>query len=345
MSAHPANEQLHIPVRESSQVADVRRKATALATQAGLDQTHVGTCAIIASEMSTNLVKHAKDGEIFLRAVIDGSARGIEIVAIDRGPGIGNVGRALQDGHSTAGSSGTGLGAIGRMASEFDIHSLPGQGTGLVARIWNAAAPGLPRTQKALTGVVCLAKRGETVCGDAWLAESSGTRSLCAVVDGLGHGPLAAEASSLAIESLRQHPNAPLVEQIDFAHGALRPTRGAALGIAEILHDKNQVNFVGVGNIMASVYQDSQSRSMVSQNGTLGHQVRRVTQFQYPWSESAILVMCSDGINTHWDLKPYAGLSTRDPSLIAATLYRDFARGRDDTTVLVLKMPGAGSSL
>ena len=340
VSAHQTRQQLQISVKESSQVADVRRKATSLATQIGLDETQVGSCAILATEMSTNLVKHAKEGEIFLRLLVDGSLHGIEIVAIDRGPGMENVGRAFQDGHSTAGSSGNGLGAIGRIASEFDVHSLPGRGTGLVARIWNRPAPGPPRLQKALTGVVCLAKRGETVCGDAWLAESSGRRSLCAVVDGLGHGPLAAEASSLAIESLRQHSDAPLAEQVDFAHGALRPTRGAALGIAEILHDKNQVNFVGVGNIMASVHHNSTSHNMVSQNGTLGHQVRRVTQFQYPWSESAILVMCSDGINTHWDIKPYAGLSSRDPSLIAATLYRDFARGRDDTTVVVLKMPG-----
>ena len=340
ITTHQANQQLQIAVRESSQVADVRRKATALATQNGLDETQVGSCAIIATEMSTNLVKHAKEGEIFLRALIDDLARGIEIVAIDRGPGMDNVGRAFQDGHSTAGSSGNGLGAIGRMASEFDIHSLPGQGTGLIARMWNRAASRLPKIQKAATGVVCLAKRGETVCGDAWLTESSGTRSLCAVVDGLGHGPLAAEASSLAIESLRQHSQAPLVEQVELAHGALRPTRGAALGIAEILHDKGQVNFVGVGNIMASVHHNGTSRSMVSQNGTLGHQMKRVTQFQYPWSESAILVMCSDGINTHWDIKPYAGLNSRDPSLIAATLYRDFARGRDDTTVVVMKMPG-----
>ena len=88
---------------------------------------------------------------------------------------------------------------------------------------------------------------------------------------------------------------------------------------------------------MASICQVGSSRNMVSQNGILGHQIRRVTEFQYPWPESAMLVMCSDGINTHWDINAYVGLAARDPSLIAATLYRDFSRGRDDTTVVVLK--------
>ncbi len=83
--------------------------------------------------------------------------------------------------------------------------------------------------------------------------------------------------------------DAPLSDQIDFAHGALRSTRGAAIGIAEILHDQGLVKFVGIGNIMAAVCQDGTARHMVSQNGILGHQIGRVTEFQYPWSDSAML--------------------------------------------------------
>ena len=139
-------EQIHVTVNESSQVAEARRGISALANQAGLDATRAGVCALIATEMGTNLVKHAKDGEIFMRALSHNRARGIEILALDRGPGMGNLNRALQDGHSTAGSSGTGLGAIGRMASEFDIQSKPGKGTALVARIWESD----PRTPGSL---------------------------------------------------------------------------------------------------------------------------------------------------------------------------------------------------
>ncbi|ULA58575.1 MAG: Phosphoserine phosphatase rsbX [Nitrospira sp.] len=331
-----AGDQVQIPVGESTRVAEARRKAVELAGRIGLDETKTGACAVIASEMGTNLVKHATDGEMFLRHVTQGAMRGIELVAIDRGPGIANVNHALKDGMSTAGSSGNGLGAMVRMAAEFDIHSLPGRGTSLVARIWNGAVPArLASGMK--TGVIQTAKPGETVSGDAWHSECTGNRTLCAVVDGLGHGALAAQAAQVAVETLRTHAGAPLTEQVDLAHRALRPTRGVALGIAEILHDQELVKFVGIGNIMASIWQAGSTRSMVSQNGILGHQIRRVMEFHYPWSESAILVMCSDGINTHWDLNPYTGLTARDPSLIAATLYRDFSRGRDDATVVILK--------
>ncbi|MGC3976464.1 MAG: ATP-binding protein/SpoIIE family protein phosphatase [Nitrospira sp.] len=331
-----AGDQVQVPVGESTRVAEARRKAVELAGRIGLDETKTGTCAVIASEMGTNLVKHATDGEMFVRSVTQGTMQGIELVAIDRGPGMSNVSHALQDGTSTAGSSGNGLGAMMRMAAEFDIHSLPGRGTSLVARVWNGPVPaGQGSVMK--TGVIHMAKPGEAVCGDAWYSECTGHRTLCAVVDGLGHGALAAQAAQLAVETLRAHAQASLTEQVDLAHRALRPTRGAALGIAEILHDQQLVKFVGIGNIMASICQAGGFRNMVSQNGILGHQIRRVTEFQYPWPESAMLVMCSDGITTHWDINSYAGLAARDPSLIAATLYRDFSRRRDDTTVVVLK--------
>ena len=330
-------EQFQFPISESSQVAEVRRKVTALAGSAGLDETRAGVCAVIASEMGTNLIKHAKEGEIFLRIVAQGTLQGIEIVALDRGPGMANVGCALRDGHSTTGSPGTGLGALVRMASEFDIHSISGRGTSLVARIWNRAPLGVKPVPPAATGVINLAKVGEQVSGDAWLSESFDGRILCAVVDGLGHGPQAAEAALIAIESLHDHRQVSLTEQLEFAHALLRPTRGAAVGVAEIIPDQGIVKFVGIGNIMAAVLQEGTAQHLVSQNGILGHHIRRVTEFQYPWSPSAILVMCSDGINTHWDVTGYSGLASRDPSLIAATLYRDFSRGRDDTTVMVLK--------
>lgn len=330
-------EQLVISVVESSQVSEARRKVTALAGRAGLSETKAGVCSLIASEMATNLVKHAKAGQLFVRLLKRASVPGVEILAMDRGPGMGNVSRALQDGHSTAGSSGTGLGAMVRMASEFDIHSHPGKGTVLVARIWKDHPPGTNDFLGVVSGVICMPMRGETVCGDAWLSESSGRRTLCAIADGLGHGPLAAQASSAAMASLFEHRDAPLVEQIELAHGVLRTTRGAAVGVAEILHDRGVIKFAGIGNIMAAVVQDGIARHMVSQNGILGHQMRHVKEFEYSWSASATLIMCSDGIGTRWDLNPYPGLMMRDASLIAATLYRDYERGTDDATVLVLK--------
>jgi hypothetical protein len=66
----------------------------------------------------------------------------------------------------------------------------------------------------------------------------------------------------------------------------------------------------------------------------VGHECRKIQTFSYPWSEVSVLVLYSDGLQTRWTLDRYPSLASRDPALVAAVLYRDFARGRDDVTVV-----------
>ena len=67
----------------------------------------------------------------------------------------------------------------------------------------------------------------------------------------------------------------------------------------------------------------------------MGHECRKIQTFSYPWSKGSVLVLYSDGLQTRWTLDRYPALRGRDPALLAAVLYRDFARGRDDVTVVV----------
>ena len=97
------------------------------------------------------------------------------------------------------------------------------------------------------------------------------------------------------------------------------------------------IRFAGIGNIAAVVLNGAERRHLVSLNGIVGHEYRKVSEFAQPWQAQSVLVLHSDGIGTHWDLLRYPGLLGRDPSLIAGILYRDFTRGRDDATVVVLK--------
>jgi hypothetical protein len=92
-----------------------------------------------------------------------------------------------------------------------------------------------------------------------------------------------------------------------------------------------------VGNISASVWSSGGSQRLVSMNGTLGHAVSSVREFSYPWPAEGLLVLHSDGLQTRWSLDDYPGLITRDPALVAGVLYRDWARGRDDVTVMVAR--------
>jgi hypothetical protein len=157
------------------------------------------------------------------------------------------------------------------------------------------------------------------------------------LTDGLGHGPLAFEASKRAREVFLDRPRLELAELVGMMHSALRATRGAALAVADVDRAQGIVQFAGVGNVSAVILAGGESRGLVSMHGTVGHDLRKIQQFQYPWPAGALLVMNSDGLVTSWSLERYAGLASRVPSLIAAILYRDFHRGRDDTTVVVLR--------
>jgi anti-sigma regulatory factor (Ser/Thr protein kinase) len=328
--------QLHFPIGETSATAKARREATHLATTLGFDETASGKVAVIVTEVATNLVKHAVQGQLLVRALSRDGLAGLEVMTLDQGPGMTNVNECLRDGYSTTGSPGTGLGAVMRLSDEFDIHSVPGKGTALVARLWLRNIPAASQPTQLKIGVVCLPKPGEVVCGDAWAIEGVGGHCRALVVDGLGHGPDAAAASREAVNALRKHPHLEPAELIEVAHGVLRSTRGAAMAVAQF-DFAQAIKYSGIGNIAGVVMTPNSDRHLVSHSGIVGHEMRKVQEFVYPWSQDALLVLNSDGLVTHWSLSHYPGLISRDPSLIAGVLYRDFTRGRDDVTVLVVR--------
>jgi anti-sigma regulatory factor (Ser/Thr protein kinase) len=329
-------EQIHIPVTEPSQPAAARRVAVALAQDADMDETSVSHVALVVTELATNLVKHAKGGELLMRRLGAEGQDGIEVLSLDKGPGMSSVGLSLGDGYSTAGSPGTGLGAVLRTAGEFDVYSLPGKGTLAVARVFASRRTVSHHAQSL--GVVRQAKPGELVCGDSWIARWFADGCVCAVVDGLGHGVIASEAATAIIDAVRHAPaHLSPVELVEAAHQAAKPTRGAAFGVAVLDEAAGIVRFAGIGNVAAVVLNGGERRHLVSHNGIIGHEYRRVSEFSHPWQAQSVLLLHSDGIGTQWDLARYPGLLVRDPSLIAGTVYRDFLRGRDDATVVVLK--------
>jgi serine phosphatase RsbU (regulator of sigma subunit) len=178
---------------------------------------------------------------------------------------------------------------------------------------------------------------GEESCGDSWAADVRPGRSVVTVVDGLGHGPDAAEAARMAIRIFQANAAEPPARIIERMHDALRSSRGAAVAVAEIDTERGSILYAGVGNISGVVVSGRETRSLVSHSGTVGHQLHRLQEFPYPWPEDALLVMHSDGVTQRWELDRYPGLASRDPALVAGVLYRDFTRGRDDTTVLVAR--------
>jgi anti-sigma regulatory factor (Ser/Thr protein kinase) len=328
-----------IPIEDESTVGAARRSAAALSARAGLGDTERGAFAVIVTEAATNLARHAKDGLVLLRVIGDPPTAGVELLALDKSPGIRDVNRALSDGYSTMGTAGHGLGAIRRMASEFDIYSSPDAGTALLARIWPAAMERLAplTTPRFVDGVVCLPMAGEWTCGDGWSLTRTVQGMRVIVVDGLGHGAEAARASDEALRIARECRDCAPARVIEAAHGPLRATRGAALAVAEIVSSQRTLRFAGIGNISGTIVSGDNMKSLASYNGTVGVAVRKVHELSYPWPDDACLVMHSDGITTRARVDAYPGLAGRHPALVAGVIFRDFYRGRDDATVLALR--------
>jgi serine/threonine-protein kinase RsbT len=105
-------------------------------TTLGLDETASRMVATAASELARNILKYAGCGELRVRLYDQGGRRGVEIEAIDRGPGIADAERALEDHFSSGGTLGLGLPGVRRLMDEFELASEPGRGTRVVARKW-----------------------------------------------------------------------------------------------------------------------------------------------------------------------------------------------------------------
>jgi len=326
-----------IGIEQPTDAAEARRLASRRASALSFGESESGRLALVVTEIAKNLIKHAAGGDIFLRTLRDHEAVGVEVLALDRGPGMGDVGRSFQDGYSTAGTQGTGLGAIARLSSNCDIYSRPGQGTVLMAQVWKGTLPA--RIAPFRAGAVTHPVAGETCCGDGWIVQErpSGARLLMA--DGLGHGPQAAAAAEIAIEVAREHPGEGPAALLERAHAALRPTRGAAVAVAEVDCGSGAVRFAGIGNIGSVIVPHAgEWQRMVSHPGTIGQEMRKIVEFSYRWSPGALLLMHSDGLTSSWALDPYPGLVARHPAVVAGVLYRDFTRGRDDVAVLALSV-------
>ena len=328
---------------EDTQIGAARRASVTMGHAQGLDTETLGRLAIIATEAATNMLRHADSGVMTIRALI-GPPAGVEILALDRGPGIPDVQRAMGDGFSTSGTAGQGLGAIRRMANQFAIYSMPGSGTALFARVTNEGAPRPGRAARApvlddRVGVVCVPLRGEVLCGDAWRVQVHGARTSVLVVDGLGHGPAAHAVSVSAVAQFARISVRPPLESLAAMDAAIRGSRGAAITVATIDEGEQHVRFAGVGNVDARVTNGARTEHFVPQNGIVGHAMPTPRSPTVPWPTDGRLVVHSDGISNRWRLESYPGLATAHPALIAGVIFRDFRRERDDATVIVVAPP------
>lgn len=317
-----------------STASAVRRAAERLGTELGLGAARTADLAIVAAELTSNLVKHADEGVLLLRPVRGDRDAGVELIAIDSGPGMADLTVSSRDGHSTTGTLGIGLGAIVRQASWFDAYSRPGRGTVLAVRVWPRDADPEPSWVGALTRPLT----GEQVSGDGYAWRVVDGRRQLLTCDGLGHGPLAAAATAAAIQAFLRAPASSPAAVVQHLHRSIAHSRGAALAIAEPDPAAGLLRYAGIGNIAGSVVDGTgRRRGLVSLPGIVGHHRPTVREYEYPFPPDALLVMHSDGVVDRWQLDDYPGLTGRSPLVVAATVLRDAGTRRDDACVLVAR--------
>ena len=320
-----------VAITDPSSVGEARRSAASAAKRLGLNERQAGELAILATEVSRNVLIHGGGGHVIVSGLQNHCGPLAQILALDKGKGIDDVPLALSDGYSTAGTMGAGLGAMKRLASRFEIFTGRG-GTMVLLELGNSSTDA-----GVLVSGIALPYPGEHLCGDGWWCHQAGGRALAILTDGLGHGLGAAEASQEAIATFRRHVSSTPADILACIHDALKKTRGAVAGIVAISHAQRELTYAGVGNISASLISGDTSRGLMSHNGTLGMVVSRIQEIHAEWVPDSVFVMHSDGLQTKWDLSSYCGLISRHPALVCGALIRDFRRHRDDAGVVVIK--------
>jgi anti-sigma regulatory factor (Ser/Thr protein kinase) len=328
-----------IEISSSADIPRSCREADAMARRLGFDDKAAGEIVLTTSELASNLVKHAGRGRLMLTPLRETGRAGIQIEALDDGPGIADVNQAITDGFSTAGSLGYGLGAVNRLMDELSITSpLEGaRGTHIVCKRWRIVEPPGVALCPFEFGVATRAHPLEAVNGDAYILEKGSERALVGVVDGLGHGPRACEAAQTASRYVKAHYEQPLESIFCGADRACRGTNGVVMALARIDWAGGRLTLASVGNVECRVFRSAQPFRFIVRRGVVGLNGSSPAISEHPWSADKIMVLHSDGVQSRWRWEDFAHLDALPANALAEQLLHRLARDDDDATVVVVK--------
>jgi anti-sigma regulatory factor (Ser/Thr protein kinase) len=323
-----------IEVIDHASISLVRERVRSETNAQGLSVEIAETLALLATELATNQLAHARDGNILVHRIAREGTPGIEVIAADRGRGLEDPKRALAGGESTAGGLGQGIAACARLADELDVDVRIDEGTEIRVRKFAA-----PLSSKSEVGIMARPLAGEPESGDDAVFLRHEETVLVAVADGLGHGVEARAASRGAITAIRANASQSLPALIRDVGRALAGTRGAALAIARVDRRSAALEHAALGDVQAHLYAPRTCTRFPPAAGVLG---ARATPAKIATHTSAIgrgnaLVLFTDGLKSRIDIKDELDLLWGHPIVIAQSLLARFARPHDDALVLVVR--------
>jgi anti-sigma regulatory factor (Ser/Thr protein kinase) len=346
-SSNPGAEIQRFSVDAGEHRYEARQAITETAQSLGFSDVAVQELAIVANEFLSNFVNHGcTKPELWVARLERNGALGIEISAVDRGPGIKNLEEALANHVSSAGTMGCGLGAVRRLMHEFDIISLcEGEavkeagiipkGTIITTSKWlNGGPPSSGRFPYSGYTRPC---PGETENGDAFLIKTQEDNILVAMLDGLGHGAEAHEASDLGIGIIHQCSREPLQAIMQKLYSGISRTRGCAAAVFRLDTKALSYEFTGIGNIRSKIFPRSEM-SLYSRAGIVGRgRLPRVHVEKSAWLDGSTLVMHSDGIAGWSHPETMSRVGDQQPATGCHFLLKNFGYDHDDATICVIK--------
>jgi len=326
-----------IDVQDQSAIAVVRRFAQRLATRHGWPKLRVDELAIVATEATTNILRYAGKGRVLINAMPEPEGEQIVMVFTDRGPGISDLDNMIQDGVSSGDSAGLGLGAIQRLSNSFDIFSGPETGTTIVCSFTKGdAAPGYGIDAIGLR--VC--HPNERVCGDHFLLRQTPKATDVLICDGLGHGPEADAAGQEVREAVlhsrasNSEPGAVMGEVTEQLVGK----RGAVAALVHIAQPEMTLRYAALGNIATLRVRGDEIKRLPVRDGRIGARTTRGYEESFDLEPGDLIILHSDGLRTLRDNFLPQGLLHKSPLLIAGYLLDRAFRGRDDASIVVLRV-------
>lgn len=343
-------ENKRVEIKERHQIFSVKRDIAKFAKELGFSDKEIDEISIAVIELGENLITHnVIEGEIIYSSFEEGKKKGLEIISIDKGPGIASIEAVMEDGFSSKKSLGIGLGAVKRMMSELSIESsvkylqssidfsenLPS--TKIIARkIIKPKDKEISHLSKKTTfSLFTRSKIGEKYNGDNYILKSFDNKTLFGVIDGLGHGIGASEASNIARISILEHFSEELDVIVEFLHQKLKKTRGVALSLGLIDYELEVFKYVGIGNVLARIFNAPAPIRPLNYNGTLGVSLRKYKIFDYPWDQNNVIILTSDGISSKYVLDDFFDVLYQHSMKIGQRIFKKFGKYYDDATILI----------
>jgi anti-sigma regulatory factor (Ser/Thr protein kinase) len=327
--------QVRIPLADEASIAASRKRARELAEQFEFDEVSAGRIGIIATELAANAVRHGARGELLLQVLDDGVTPELEILALDRGPGMHDLDECREDGYSSSGAPGLGLGTVERLSNTFDIFTGLGHGTVVMSRTQRKSARARPEPRRSPleVGAISFSAQGENGALAAWRIAEQDDEVAILLVDAQGHGPPAA-AQAAATEFVRRPFEDPqlALARID---RALIGTGAVAGGCARLNGAELNMRFAAVGDISGHLIASQRAHRLLSGPGALGVKHAKTQEREYRWPLGSRVVMHSLAVSERWSIADYPGLHLRHSAVIAGVLYRDYVSRGAKVTILV----------